>query len=822
MRKKSILILICAVLLTAFAAYAAAFGLTVGGKTVLKPAGEGLSLGLDLRGGIYTVFHAEKGEYSDSDFDALLSDTAEALRAMLTERGYTEANVSTQGDGNVRIEIPDINDPQEIVKLIGTPAHLEFRDPNGNVIMQGRDIKRVNAEFDTQSGGYCVAFVLTDEGAQAFSAASTRLVGSYISIVVDGVTISSPRVSEPITDGRGRITLGGGTLAQAESLATRIQSGALPLDIHEIETRTISATLGDDALSSAYTAGLIGVALVMLFMLAMYRVPGLMADIALVWYIIIVFALLVLFRIQLTLPGIAGILLGIGMAVDANVVIFERFREEMNAGRSGEAALKAGYKNALRAITDANVTTLIAAFVLMYFGTGSVRGFSYTLCISVVVSMFTAVVVTRFLLKRAVRLGLTNPALYARPLRERQPFGVCALFRYTRWVPAVLILAAAVLNIFGHGIDPGLDFTGGTLIEYSMDEEFSAEEVKALLADTGYTDVSVSGVRALDGGGRNLQIRLRLEYDEAPDVLPAVERALEAYPLLTLNSSYAADREYVLAHELEEEYIGARVLLYDGDADSDKVADSVIDALEEMHIPYTGVHAYELDDDADGRQLLLYVLPAGEGVQARSVIDAALRQKYPSVQYVSMEHAGAVSSAALIKNALLSLAVALVLMLIYIAVRFDLYSGVAALAGLAHDMLIMLAAMSFFSRWYQINSPFIAALLTIVGYSINDTIVIFDRVRENKKQLEKASNEAIADISVTSSLSRTISTSVTTLFTLLALYVLGVASIKEFTFPLIAGMLAGAFSSNLINTPVWAKLLNRAEKKRDKRPRDVE
>lgn len=808
MRTKNAVALLIAFVLTV-AAVLAFFTPTLG----LTPVQDQLSLGLDLRGGIYTVFQAGKGEYSSSEFEDLLDATCTVLRNRLTDRGYTEANVMVQGEDCIRIEIPDIDDPRQVIELVGTPAHLEFLEPNGNCVIEGKDIKSVKAELNTTEGGYEVAFVLTDKGGDAFAEATGRLIGRTISIVLDGEVISAPQVNSRISGGRGVITLGGGSMEDAENLASLIRSGALPLDIDEIETRAISATLGEEAIDRALLAGIIGMALVVVFMLIVYRLPGLMADIALVWYITIVFGLIALFGIQLTLPGIAGILLGIGMAVDANVVIFERFREELYAGRSGESAVKAGFKHALTAIIDSNVTTLIAAFVLMLFGTGSVKGFSYTLALSVIVSMFTAVFVNRFLLTRAVRLGLTNRSLYARRLTRRGDRNITGWFRKVRWVPAVLAAAALVFCLTGNGLRLGLDFTGGTLLEYSVGEEFRTEDVKEVLAACGYKETGVTKAEDAQGGMTNVQITLTLE-EETVDLRACAEKILNGSEARTQESVRILDEQTAEELGFGREYVGAYELIYLSGEDGDNVRDGLTDGLEQAHCPFAAVHVFERDDDPGERRLAVYVLPAEGNLQARNILDAALAEKYPGIAYVSMEHAGAVSSASLVKNALLSLAVALALMLIYIALRFDFHSGAAALIGLAHDMTIMFCAMCLFGRFYQINSPFIAALLTIVGYSINDTIVIFDRIRENKKRMQGAPYNEIVDRSVTASLTRTINTTVTTLFTLVSLYVLGVDSIREFTFPLLAGMLAGAFSSNLINGPVWALLMTRRSKKR--------
>ena len=419
MKRKSWITLVITTLLIAFFAVIAFTGLEFGHTQAPAPIGDLLSLGLDLRGGIYTVFYADDAGYSASEFKALLEGTASVLRTRLTEQGYTEANVSLQGTNYIRVEIPDVTDPQEVIDLIGTPAHLKFVDPYGNTIIEGKDVSDVGIALNSEDNQYIVAFELTGEASDKFAEATEKYVGSSISILLDDEVISAPTVQEKITGGSVSITLGSNlsmqeSYEQAHSLATLIMSGALPLDIEESETRAISATLGEDAISKAFIAGIIGLAIIFVFMIVMYRLPGLMADLALCIYVLIVFYALAEFQIQLTLPGIAGILLGIGMAVDSNVVIFERFREELKAGRSYESSVQFGFKNALRAIIDANVTTLIAAFVLMYFGTGSIKGFSYTLCLGVIVSMITAIFVTKFLLKRVVRLGFTQRWLYTR------------------------------------------------------------------------------------------------------------------------------------------------------------------------------------------------------------------------------------------------------------------------------------------------------------------------------------------------------------------------------------------------------------------------
>ena len=422
MRKKSWITLAVVTALIVFFSVIAFTGLTINHTQMPAPIGDLLSLGLDLRGGIYTVFYADDAGYSSDEFRNLLEGTASVLRNRLTDQGFTEANVSLQGSNYIRVEIPDVSDPKQVLDIIGTPAHLTFVDPAGNVVVEGKDVSNVEIWYNDSAengGGYMVTFVLNDTAATAFEEATGRYVGQSICIYLDDEMISAPTIHERISGGNVSITMNSAASAtesyqEAYRLQTLIMSGALPLDIEESETRAISATLGEDAIDRAMLAGIIGIGIIFVFMIIMYRLPGLMADLALAVYILIVFYVLAEFQIQLTLPGIAGILLGIGMAVDANVVIFERFREELKRGLGYDSAFRNGFKNALRAIIDSSVTTLIAAFVLMYFGTGSIKGFSYTLALGVITSLITAVFVTKFLFKHALRLGFTKRSLYTR------------------------------------------------------------------------------------------------------------------------------------------------------------------------------------------------------------------------------------------------------------------------------------------------------------------------------------------------------------------------------------------------------------------------
>ena len=377
---------------------------------------QSLSLGLDLRGGMYVEYSGKAPEGSTANFDELVEGTMSIIRERLTDKGFTEANVQKLGNDGIRVEIPDVQD-DTVLDLIGAAAKLEFLDPNGEVFMTGDMVK--TATYYYSEGDHQIAFTLTDEGTKVFGEMTAANIGKTIAIHLDGEQLIAPTVQSAITNGSGVIN-GLGSAERATTIAAKIQSGALPLELTQQKVDKVSATLGQDAVSTSVRAALIGILLIMLLMIIRYRLNGLIASWALTIYTILLFMLIALFHIQLTLPGLAGVVLGIGMAVDANVIIFERFNEEIRKGRSVKAAVRAGFKNAMSAILDANVTTLIAAIVLLFFGTGSIQGFAKTLLLGVVVSMFTAIMVTRFLMNRFVNAGATKTSLYTKVKAEEK------------------------------------------------------------------------------------------------------------------------------------------------------------------------------------------------------------------------------------------------------------------------------------------------------------------------------------------------------------------------------------------------------------------
>ena len=369
-----------------------------------------LPLGLDLRGGMYVEYSGKAPEGSDANFESLMEGTMSIIRSRLSDKGFNEANVQKLGTDGIRVEIPGVQD-DSVLDLIGAAAKMRFLDPDGNEIMKGDKVKR--AVYSYQDGKHVIAFDLTDEGRALFADATSKNVGRNIKITLDDEVLVDATVNEAINDGRGIIS-GNYTQESALTTAAQIQSGALPLELTQQKVDKVSATLGQNALSSSVLAAFIGIVLIMLLMIFRYRLNGVIASWALTIYTILLFFLIALFRIQLTLPGLAGVVLGIGMAVDANVIIFERFNEEARKGRSAKASVRAGFKNAMSAVLDANVTTLIAAIVLLIFGTGSIQGFAKTLLLGVVVSMLSAILITRFLMNRFVNAGATNISLYTK------------------------------------------------------------------------------------------------------------------------------------------------------------------------------------------------------------------------------------------------------------------------------------------------------------------------------------------------------------------------------------------------------------------------
>lgn len=704
--KKSKAAVILAVILAAFV------GLAYYASIILSSTGIGedmsIPLGLDLSGGVSITYQVVDENPSAED----MSDTIYKLQKRVDSYS-TEASVYQVGDDRITVEIPGVQDANEILEDLGNPGSLEFQMPDGTVFMTGDMVADAQAATQTDTYGnkeYVVALKLTDEGAQIFGEVTSENIGKNLPIVYDGETISYPRVQTAITGGEAQIT-GMADFEEAETLATQIRIGSLSLQLSELESSVVGAQLGSQAISTSLKAGAIGLAIVMVFMIIMYAVPGIAASLALAIYTTLVIATLYLFEITLTLPGIAGIILGIGMAVDANVIVFARVREEIATGKSVQTSMKIGFQKAMSAILDGNITTLIASVVLMALGSGTVKGFAYTLMIGIILSLFTAMVVTRYILYSLYALGLKSEKLYGRA-KERKSIdfiGKKAVF----FTISGIIIAAGLISMGVHSategkaLNYGLDFMGGTSTTADFGKDMTIEDIEN-------------------------------------DIVPYVEEVT-------------------------------------GDSD---VQATKVEGTTQVTIK---TRTLSLDE----RQKLEDTLAENCDVDASTITS----------QSISSTISGEMRS-----DALKAVIVSCIFMLLYIWFRFkDIRFAASAILALVHDVLVVITVYALVR--ISVGSTFIACVLTIVGYSINDTIVIFDRIRENLalktgKQTAEDLRE-IANKSLTQTLSRSINTSITTFIMVVMLYILGVASIRDFSLPLMAGLVCGAYSSICIATELW-------------------
>lgn len=678
-------------------------------------AAKNIPLGLDLAGGVSITYQA-KGETPSAEE---MNDTIYKLQKRV--EGYsTEAQVYPQGDNRINIEIPGVTDANAILEELGKPGSLSFQDMSGNELLSGTDIKTAEAKTykdNLSNVDYEVALTLTDEGAEKFAEATAANIGSRIAIVYDGETISAPTVQTAITNGNAAIT-NMESYEAAEQLASTIRIGSLKVELEEIQSKVVGAQLGADAIRTSLLAGIIGFALVVIFMIVMYRLPGVAAGIALTSYVGLTLGLLNAFEITLTLPGIAGIILGIGMAVDANVIIFARIREEIGAGKSVKGSIKTGFQKALSAILDGNITTLIAAIILSLKGSGSVKGFAHTLALSIVVSMFTALVVTRLVMNAFYALGLQDAKLYGIQ-KERKTINFLSKKNICFAISAVLILGGlAVMGVNGSkgkgALNYSLEFQGGTSITIPMNEALSIQEI----------DETVKPVVSEVIGSNEIQAQ---KVDGSNDVIVKT-RALDL------------ETREALCQELVEKF----------------------------------------------------------GVDENQI---------------AIENIGAAISSEMRSDAITAVLLAALFMLLYIWFRFkDIRFATSAVAALLHDVLVVLAFYAV--ARLSVGSNFIACMLTIVGYSINATIVIFDRIRENLVVAgRKTDLQELVNRSITQTLSRSVNTSVTTFITVAVLYVLGVASICEFALPLMVGIVCGAYSSVCITGALWYVMKTKLGKK---------
>ena len=717
---------------------------------ILSSTGAGknrnIKLGLDLAGGVSITYEA----VGDTPTSEEMNDTIYKLQQRIendlgSESTTTEANVYQVGDDRITVEIPGVTDANAILEELGTPGALYFikqknaegnenysydtasgtfilnydlseLEENGSIVLTGSEVESAEATYETdqttKNQKPVVQINLNETGTQAFADATTSAYqnGESIGIYYDGRFVSVPNVNSAITDGNCVIE-GMDDYEEAESLASYIRIGGLDVELAELQSEVVGAQLGSDALKTSLMAGAIGLGIVIVFLIAMYLLPGFAAALALLLYTELIISILYLFDITLTLPGIAGIILSIGMAVDANVIIFARIREEIAAGKNVYSAVDEGFRKAMSAIVDGNITTLIAAAVLGVLGSGTVRGFATTLALGVVLSMFTALVVTRTIMRSFLALGLKDEKLYGRA-KERKTIHFISK-KTIFFAISIIAIGAGIIAMSmsaassGKALNYSLEFLGGTSTTVTLDKDYTIaeldEKVTPIVSEiTGDNDIQMQKV----SGTNQVVIKTRtLELEEREEMNAAMEE------------NFGAKEE-----EISSENISSTI----------------------------------------------------SGEMRRQSIVAVL--------------------------------VAAFFMLLYIWFRFkDIRFATSAIVALLHDVMVVLALYACLRL--SVGSAFIACMLTVIGYSVNDTIVIFDRIRENMVRLRNKNDrdelEKLADTSITQTLSRSISTSFTTAVTILMLLILGVSTIKEFALPLLAGVMTGTYSSICIATELW-------------------
>ena len=678
---------------------------------------DALKYGLDINGGVYVVMEAQTDEMnlSGEELKELMEQTRAVIDNRVNELGVAESSVTIEGTNRLRVEMPGVTNADEAIEAIGTTAQLYFMLSDGSVVLDGSYVQ--DAQVDTDGSYYKILLEFTPEGASLFEEGTRKafnnepevtvegMKSDEIAIVLDGAVITHPQVKSVISGGKAEIS-GRFSKEQATTTAALIRGGALPVELKEIQSSVQSATIGANALDKSIIAGGIGIIIVFALMLLMYGLLGLVADIALVLYVIMFVWAMVAFNVVLTLPGIAALILSIGMAVDANVIIFSRIKEEICEGKSIRVAVDSGFKDAIVTVLDAQITTLIAAIVLYEVGTTTVKGFALTLMIGIVFSIFTAVIISQLFLSflagterfcKNKYFGVNEDGTPKQFIHKKFNF---IKNRKIFYIASCAIIIIGLVCSIAFGMNYGIDFTGGTTIQVEMGEQVKISDVEdaiksfdldpsIIYTGEGNTQVQIKTIKALENSERN----------------------------------------------------------------------EVFGALQEK---------FGLEDGA----------------------------------LIASEQFGPSVGDELKANAFKAVVIAAIGMLIYIIFRFKSWKyGFSAIVGVAHDVLMVLAFYAIFR--YTVNNPFIAAILTLVGYSINDTIVIFDRIRYNKKLYAKNNNETNIDLSLNQTLNRTIMTSLTTLVVMVPLIVLVGGSISQFIIPLMVGVIVGCYSSIFVCAPLY-------------------
>ena len=742
-KSRGVLVLITTVLLTAFLVFTAAVGIGSTGTGAAKH----IKTGLDLSGGVSITYETSKESPSEDE----MKDTVYKLQKRV-EQYSTEAQVYQEGANRIIVEIPGVTDANKILEELGKPGSLYFIahknadgnenytlntqtgqyelaktleeiEADGGIVLKGTDVKDAKAavsQDDLKNNMHVVSLSLTKDGTKKFADATKAAVDAgndTIGIYYDGVFVSVPRVEVVIDNGSAQIT-GMADAQEAENLASTIRIGGLKLELSELRSSVVAAQLGEEAISTSLVAAGIGLALIILFMIFVYRIPGLVSGIALIIYVCLDLIALNAFDLTLTLQGIAGIILSIGMAVDANVIIYARIQEEIAAGRSVRNALQSGFKKAFSAIFDGNITTLIAAFVLNWMGSGTVKGFAQTLALGIVLSMFTALVVSRLLIFAVYAVGVRNEKFYGMR-KERKPIQFLQKRKVFFLISILLILSAPVAMLVfkgtsGEALKYSLEFKGGTSTNVTFEDDMSIADI----------DSKVTPLVEKVTGDKNVQ----------------ATKVVGSNQVIIKTVTLDVEKREALNNALVDEF---------------------------------GVNADEITSES-----------------ISSTVSSEMRA-----------------------DAVKAVVVATVLMLLYIWFRFkDIRFASSAVIALLHDVFVVLAFYAV--ARVSVGNTFIACMLTIVGYSINATIVIFDRIRENMAGSRKKEDlETLVNASITQTLTRSIYTSLTTFIMVFLLFVMGVSSVREFALPLMVGIVCGGYSSVCITGALWYVMKTKIKKK---------
>lgn len=703
------------------------------GMGPVKKIKDTLNYGLDINGGVFVVMQADTKGMSPSKTKTVMEQTREVINKRVNAMGISEATVSIEGTNRLRIEMPGVKDADTAIKRIGKTAKLKFTLADGTEVLSGSDVKNAAAAVDSQNGGYKITMKFTGAGQSKFAQATERAASGNVNATVeergqkvdptaiviklDDDILTAPTVREKIDNDSCEITRNGGfSEEEASQTAALIRGGALPVSLTEAQSSVESASIGANALDKSIVAGAIGLGLVFLLMLFMYNVLGLIADVALALYVLIVLWVMAGMGAVLTLPGIAGIVLGIGMAVDANVIIFSRIKEEIGQGRSIRVAVSTGFKHALTTVLDSQITTLIATIVLYQLGSTTVKGFAVTLMISILASIFTAVVISQIMVGTMAESKFARYRFFGCNNDGTPRNFVKKQFRFIQhrkifYCASAAVILCGLVFLGVRGFNYGIDFTGGTSIEMNMGQKVS---------------------------------------------IPKVEKTISEFKL-------------------------------------------------DPSIVYSG----------EGQKNVIIKTTKGLTTPQRKAVTDKLRSAYGlgEKSIISSQEFGATVGKEIRNNAIKSILIAAFFMLLYIIFRFKTWKyGVAAIAGIGHDVLVMIAFYAIFG--VTVNNPFIAAILTIVGYSINDTIVIFDRVRENRHIMRNTPVGEVLDTSINQTLNRSIMTSLTTVVSIIPLLVMVSGTLAQFVLPLMVGVLCGTYSSIFLCSPLYYEFNRSAERSR--------